>query len=306
MSKEITIHPVTRLEGHGKISIFLNDSGEVDDAYYQVIEFRGFERFCKGRPVEEMPLITPRICGVCPWAHHMAAARAADAVYKVKIPTTAQKLRELAYHAFYVHDHSAVFYALSSPDFVLGPTASKTERNIIGVASKVGVPLVKYILDTRLLATRILEILGGRAVHPTMTVIGGVGKRLSEEDRMKIVENSEKLLELGKKTLDIFEDVVLKNEEYVKIITGDIYKHATYYMGLVDDKDKINYYDGKLKVVDPEGKTYARFDASEYLQHLAEHIEPWTYLKFPYLKNVVYIGLGLLQELMYQTDSQLP
>ena len=220
--KEITIHPVTRLEGHGKISIFLDQAGDVEDAYYQTIEFRGFERFCQGRPVEEMLLITPRICGVCPWAHHMAAAKAVDAVYHVTPPPTGVMLRELAYHTFYIHDHSAVFYALSAPDFVVGPTAPKYERNILGVIGKVGMEVGKYVIGARLEATKILETVAGRAVHPTMVVPGGVSKPLTEEKRKEIEERAKRLFEFSKMTLKTFEDVVLGNKDYVSIITGDV------------------------------------------------------------------------------------
>lgn len=292
MEKErvVTIQPITRLEGHGKISIFLDDEGNVEDAYYQVVEFRGFEKFCKGRPVEELPLITPRICGVCPWAHHMASAKAVDAVYHVTPPSAGRKLRELAYNAFYVHDHGAVFYALQAPDFVVGPTAPRAERNVLGVIAKVGMELVKNILAARLEATRILEILGGRAVHPTMTVPGGVGKPITEDQRREVEQRAAKMVELAKLTLKIFDDVVLKNKQYVDLITGDIYLHKTYYMGLVDDRGKVNFYDGKLRVMSPDGKIVAEFNPSEYLNYIAEHVEPWSYLKFPYLKAVGWKG----------------
>ena len=290
VEKVITIHPITRLEGHGKISIFLDDNGNVDDAYFQTVEFRGFEKFCIGRPVEEMPYLTPRICGVCPWAHHMASAKATDDVYKVDIPATAKKLRELAYNAFYVHDHGAVFYALSAPDFVVGPTAPKAERNIMGVLDKVGVDVGKTVLQLRSEARRILETLGGRAVHPTMAVVGGVSSRIDEEKRASIEESSKKLVRLGELTLDLFEKAVLGNKEYVEIITGDTYLSNTYYMGLVDDQDKVNFYDGRIKVVDPRGREFVTFDSEDYLQHIRERAEPWTYLKFPYLKKVGWKG----------------
>ena len=139
--KRISIDPITRLEGHGKIEIFLDEQGEVENTYFQIPELRGFERFCVGRPVEEMALLTNRICGVCPEAHHMAAAKAADAAYHVEIPRTAKMLRELLYSAFYVTDHTTHFYALAGPDFVMGPDAPVAERNILGVIHKVGLEI---------------------------------------------------------------------------------------------------------------------------------------------------------------------
>lgn len=288
--KVVTIQPITRLEGHGKISIFLNDEGNVDDAYYQVIEFRGFERFCRGRPVEEMPLITARICGVCPWAHHMASAKAVDAVYHVTPPPAGRKLRELAYNTFYVHDHSAVFYALQAPDFVVGPNAPRAERNVLGVIAKMGMECVKNILAARLEATRILEVLGGRAVHPTMAVPGGVSKPINEDQRKELEQRAAKMVELAKLTLKIFDNVILNNKEHVDLITRNVYMHKTYYMGLVDEKGKVNFYEGKLRVIDPDGKIVTEFNPSEYLNYIAEYVEPWSYLKFPYLKAVGWKG----------------
>ncbi len=289
--KVIKIHPMTRLEGHGKIIIFLNDKGDVEDAYLQVVEFRGFERFCKGRPVEEMPLITPRICGVCSWAHHMASTKAVDSVYHVAPAEKARKLRELAYNAFYIHDHSAIFYVLSAPDFVVGPNAPRPDRNVLGVARKLGVDVVKRVLRTRKLAAQILQMLGGRSVHPSFGLPGGVSKGLSEDERTRVEEYAKELVAFGSFTLDLLEDVVSRNENHMKMFATDTYKHKTYYMSLVDDHEKVNYYDGLVKVVDPEGKQFVKFPGNEYLKHIGEHVEEWTYLKFPFLKAVGWKGL---------------
>ena len=147
--RRISIDPITRLEGHGKIDIFLDDRGDVADCFFQVPELRGFERFCEGRPVEEMPRITPRICGVCPEAHMMASAKACDAVYKVTLPLTARLIRELQYNLFYVTDHATHFYALAAPDFVMGPTSDPAERNIIGVIRKLGVEVGQEVIKAR-------------------------------------------------------------------------------------------------------------------------------------------------------------
>src|SRR3990172_4292697 len=170
MTQRITIDPITRLEGHGKIEIFLDEKGDVANTYFQIPELRGFERFCVGRPVEEMPLLTNRICGVCPEAHHMAAAKAADAVYHVDPPPTAKKLRELLYSAFYVTDHTTHFYALGGPDFVMGPDAPASERNILGVVHKVGLEIGKAVIDTRMRNHHVIKQVGGRGVAP----VGGM------------------------------------------------------------------------------------------------------------------------------------
>ena len=147
--QRITIDPITRLEGHGKIEIFLDDEGDVANTYFQIPELRGFEQFCVGRPVEDMPVLTNRICGVCPEAHHMAATKAADAVFHVDPPPPAKKLRELLYSAFYCTDHTTHFYALGGPDFVIGPDAPVAERNILGVIHKVGLEIGGKVIQMR-------------------------------------------------------------------------------------------------------------------------------------------------------------
>ena len=160
--KQILIDPITRLEGHGKIHLFVKDDGELANCYFKVPELRGFEVFAIGRPVEEMARITTRICGVCPDAHHLAAAKAADAVYGVTIPSAARKLRELMYNAFYAGDHTTHFYALGGPDFVCGPDAPPAERNILGVVAKVGLDAGKAVIAQRAAGQRVIEIIGGK------------------------------------------------------------------------------------------------------------------------------------------------
>ena len=160
--RQVTIDPITRLEGHGKIEIFLDEAGEVEDAYFQVPELRGFERFCLGRPGEELPRITPRICGVCPTAHHMASAKALDAAYGTKPTETAEKLRRLIYAGYYLYDHTLHFYFLGGPDFVMGPSAPKAERNILGVIEKVGMEVAGQVIKYRAIGQDIIEMLGGK------------------------------------------------------------------------------------------------------------------------------------------------
>jgi F420-non-reducing hydrogenase large subunit len=289
--KTVTINPVTRLEGHGKISIFLNDEGNVENAYFQVPELRGFEKFCEGRPVEEMPDITSRICGVCPEAHHIASTKALDAVFHVDPPRAAKKLRELFYSAFMVADHTTHFYVLAGPDFVMGPTAPKTERNIIGIISKVGLEVGGSVIKHRSDALDVVAMIGGKRVHPSCGVPGGVSKSITEQDRAKIEKIAESEVEFAQFTLKLFDDIVLKNKDYVNLITSGTYATETYYMGTVDEQNRVNFYDGKVRVVDPEGKEFAKYSPTDYQQHIAEHVEPWTYLKYPYLKKVGWKGL---------------
>jgi len=288
--KRISIDPVTRLEGHGKIEIFLDDKGDVANAYFQVPELRGFEKFAEGRPVEELPRITPRICGVCPEAHLMASAKACDAVYGIEIPSTAKKLRELQYSAFFLGDHTTHFYALAGPDFVCGPDAPKAERNIIGVIKKVGVEVGGQVIKTRREAHEVAQILGGKPVNPVNAIPGGMSKGLSKEERDRIEQIAKDGVEFGKFTLKVFEDIVLKNKAYVDLILSDPYTFPTYYMGLVDEKNKVNFYDGKVRVVGPDGKEHCKYSPYDYREYIAEHVEPWTYLKFPYLKKIGWKG----------------
>jgi F420-non-reducing hydrogenase large subunit len=288
--QRITIDPITRLEGHGKIEIFLTEEGNVANTYFQIPELRGFERFCVGRPVEEMPLLTNRICGVCPEAHHMAAAKATDAVYHVEVPRTGKMLRELLYSAFYCTDHTTHFYALGGPDFIMGPDAPVAERNILGVIHKVGLEIGGKVIQMRKYGHTVVEIIGGRKVHPCTSIPGGLTKGITEEQRKEIEQMGRWAIEFAQFSLKVFNDIVLGNKAYLDLIVGDIYTHKTYYMGLVDANNKVNFYDGKVRVVAPDGKEYVKYEPKDYAANIAEHVEPWTYLKFPYLKNVGWKG----------------
>ena len=288
--KRISIDPITRLEGHGKIEIFLDDAGEVANAYLQIPELRGFEKFCEGRLVEDLPQITERICGVCPESHHMASVKAVDDVFHVDPPPTAKKLRELMYSAFYVFDHATHFYILSGPDFVIGPEADPAVRNVLGVIAKV--PQIGLeVIKAREMGHEIVEMVAGRKIHPCGALPGGMSHGLNEEQRQRIEGMARSLLEFAKLTIKVFDDVVLANKAYVDLILNDSYLHRTYYMGLVDGNNRVNFYDGKVRVVDPEGKEFVKYAPREYLEHIAEHVEPWTYLKFPYLKKIGWKGL---------------
>jgi F420-non-reducing hydrogenase large subunit len=288
--KKITIDPITRLEGHGKIDIFLDEEGEVANAYLVIPELRGFEKFCQGRPVEELPRITSRICGVCPEAHLVASAKACDAVYHLEPPAAGKKLRELFYSAFFVYDHTTHFYILAAPDFIMGPDADPATRNILGVISKVGLEVGGKIIEARGRALDIIKMLGAKPVHPISAIPGGMSKPMSEEEREEVEESARWLVEFGQFTIEVFNDVVLGNKEYVDLILSDPFTLPTYYMGLVDDKNRVNFYDGLVRVVDPEGVEFVKYAPDEYLDHIAERVEPWTYLKFPYLKKVGWKG----------------
>ena len=290
--KEVIIDPITRLEGHGNISIFLNDVGEVENAYLKIPELRGFEQFCVGRRAELMPILTTRICGVCPVAHHFAAVKALDAAFNVEPPSAAKKLRELMYAGYIIYDHTLHFYYLGGPDFIVGPDAPPEKRNILGVIEKVGMDVAKEVIKHRAYGQKITEILGGKATHPVCGLPGGISKPLSEENRAEIERMAASSLEFAKFTLKIFHDLVLGNSRYVDMIKSDAYTMKTYYMGLVDENDKVNFYDGKIRVVDPDGKEFLKFEPKDYLTYVGEHVEKWSYSKFPYLKNVGWKGLA--------------
>ena len=289
--KEICINPITRLEGHGNISIFLNDAGEVENAYLQIPELRGFEQFCVGRRAELMPVLTSRICGVCPVAHHLASTKALDAAFNVEPPSVAKKLRELMYTGYIIYDHTLHFYYLAGPDFIVGPDAPPEKRNILGVIEKAGLEVGKEVIKHRAYGQKITEILGGKATHPVCGLPGGISKSLSEEGKAEIEKMSASCLEFAKLSLKIFHDIVLGNSKYMDMIKSDAYTMKTYYMGLVDGDDKVNFYDGNVRVVDPNGDEFLKFEPKDYLTHVAEHVEQWSYSKFPYLKKVGWKGL---------------
>jgi F420-non-reducing hydrogenase large subunit len=289
--KRITIDPITRLEGHGKIEIFLNDEGTVNNVYFQVPELRGFEKFCEGRPVEELPSIVAKICGVCPGCHHMASGKAVDVIFGAKPTPTARKLRELFYMAHFVHSHTAHFYALAGPDFVVGPYAPPSQRNILGVIEKVGKEIGMEVIKQRRFAQEILALLGGHQTFIVMNVPGGVRKGLSEQEKDDIVVKAKGFVEFAKFTIQIFEKFVLGNKEYVDLILHGPYSLKLHSMGLVDANNKVNFYDGKIRVVDTDGKEMYKYSSHEYLEYVAEHVEPWSYLKYPFLKKIGWKGL---------------
>ncbi len=290
MSSEILIDPITRLEGHGRIHIFLDDDGEVDRAYLQIPELRGFETFARGRRAEDMPQITSRICGVCPMAHHMAGTKTLDDLYHVDPPPAATKVREMVYDAFMVEDHALHFFFLGGPDFVVGPSAPKAERNVLGVIGKVGLEVGKEVIGVRKELRGLISDAAGKVIHPVFGLPGGISQPVSPELRDRFAAGAARAVEFGKFALQVFRDVVLSNREYVDLVTSEAYTHRTYYLGLVDERNRVNYYDGRLRVVDPDGAELVTFPAREYLDHVAEHVEPWSYLKFCYLRDVGWKG----------------
>jgi F420-non-reducing hydrogenase large subunit len=280
MGKTIIIQPVTRIEGHARVTIQLNDAGNVDTARVNVIELRGFERFCIGRPVEDLPRITPRICGVCPWSHHLAAAKACDAVFGVTPPPAGRKLRELCNSIAYMEEHILHFYFLAGADFLLGPSADYSVRNVIGIL-QAAPDVARRVVRVRHMCAHMLEILAGKAIHPQAAVPGGFSKPLAAGERDDLAKMADEALELAKFTIAFAkENVFPKYLDVVKSL-GVI---TTGFLGTVKDDGALNLYDGKLRLMKPDG-SFVEFPYDQYTDHIAEHIEPWSYLKFPYAKK---------------------
>jgi F420-non-reducing hydrogenase large subunit len=288
---KVTIDPVTRVEGHGKIEIFLDDEGNVANTYLQTPELRGFEKFCEGRRVEEMPNITSRICGVCPEAHSMASLKALDSVFQVEPSNSVKKVRELLYSAFQFADKMTNFYILSGPDFIVGPESNPEERNILGVIKKLGKEIGISVIKHRLMGYKIIQLIGGRQVHSNYAVPGGISKPISTEECNEIRKMAENMVNFSKYTLNLFDDIVLKNQKNMDMILSEDFVLKTYYMGTVDEKNRVNFYDGNIRIVNPEGREVAKYSDVDYQEYIEEQVEPWTYLKFPYLKKIGWKGL---------------
>jgi len=289
--KTLRIDPVTRLEGHARIDIHLDDEGEVQDCHFIAPELRGFERFVQGRPVEELPDITSRICGVCPEAHHAASIKTVEAVYGVVPPEAARCIRRLQYAAFCAGDHATHFFVLGGPDLILGPDTPVAQRNIAGIVAAVGKELVAQVVQMRREAHEVAALLGGRRIHPVGTLPGGQAKAVTKEVQARLVEIGDRMVAFSLQSLKLFRDSVLEKPHFRELLESDDYRCELYSAGLVDAEGRLDDYDGEIRVVDPAGGTFAQFPAQSYLDHFSEHVEPWTYLKFPFLKAIGWKGL---------------
>jgi len=279
MSRTITIDPVTKVEGHGKVTIHLDDNGNVTESHFHIQEFRGFEKFCEGRMVWEMPVITTRICGICPVSHHLASAKACDSLFGVEIPPAAKKLRELMHMAQMIHSHALHFFYLAAPDLLFGLDAPPEQRNVVGVLNA-NPELGKKAIRLRQIGQSSIEKVGGRSIHPVAAIPGGMSKPLSHEDRYVMLKEIDEALGLAKLALNTVRDVNLRYAELIPQFAS----FKTKYMGLVRD-GALELYDGTLCIRDEEGESLDEFDPGDYLNHIAEHTEDWTYLKFPYHKK---------------------
>ncbi len=291
MGKIISIDPLTRLEGNGSIRLALDDEGRLENAFLQIPDFKGFEKFCEGRAVEELPTLTQKICGVCPTAHHIAGVKALDHLFSVTPPPPAKTIRELMHHAFIFEDHLLHFYFLGGPDFIVGPAKSSRIRNIFGVIEAIGHEQGKTALAVRRRVREMHGVVSGGALYPVCGLPGGVSRPVSRADRDRFKPVVEEALALARRTAELFHDRVLENKRLKPLLTAPSLAHETYYMGMVDEQGRLDFYDGAIRVVDPEGREFARFSAGEYLEHLAERVDAYSYMKPIYLKNVGWRGL---------------
>ena len=282
-ARKITIDPVSRLEGHGKVTIQLDEADEVCDARFHVTQFRGYERFCEGRPFEEMPIITQRICGICPVSHQLASAKACDAILGVDIPETAKLLRKLIHMGQFIQSHALHFFHLASPDLLLGWDSDPATRNVVGVIDKFPEIAVKGV-RLRKFGQDIIKALGGKKVHPAFAVPGGVINPLSEADRDNLLTGFEEAYGTWRIANDLFKDWLEKNLEEVKSFAN----FSSYYAGLMDENGCPDMYEGKLRVTGHDGTILSEFDPANYLEYIGEHVEPWSYMKFPFYRPLGY------------------
>ncbi len=282
-TQKITIEPVTRIEGHAKVTVHLNEQGGVDRAYLHVNEFRGFEKFCEGRMYFEMQMITPRICGICPVSHHLASAKASDDLTGSEPPRPAKLLRELMHMGQIIQSHGMHFFELAGPDLLLGFDADPAIRNVVGLI-QANADLTVKAVNLRKFGQEIIHTLGGRRVHPSFAVPGGVNKALKSSERDSILAGMDEAIATTQVGIAIMKEWAQANKE-------DVDKFAVFktgYFGLVTEQDSLELYDGKIRLVDQDGKQLEKFDPRKYLDYIAEHVENWSYLKFPYYKKLGY------------------
>jgi F420-non-reducing hydrogenase large subunit len=288
MTQTIVIQPVSRIEGHAKITVQLDDTGNVQDTRVNVIELRGFEKFCIGRPAEEMPRIVTRICGVCPWSHHLASGKACDAVFGVEPPPAGKKLRELCNSIAYMEEHILHFYFLAGADFVMGPDADPSVRNVIGIIGKVP-DIARQVVRVRHMAAKMLEIIAGKAIHPDAVVPGGFSKPLLPAERDEIRKMADECFELAKFSIAFAKENIFP--QYLDVVKS-LGVIETGFIGTVKDDGALNLYDGKLRLMSKDG-SFVDFPYDHYTDYISEHIESWSYLKFPYDKRAGAFSMDL-------------
>lgn len=290
MSRRIRIDPITRLEGAGRIEILLDESGEVERARFQVLDFKGFETFCRGRAAEEMPTLTQKICGVCPTAHHIASVKALDSALDATPPEAAVRIRELAHYGFLFEDHLLHFLILAGPDFLVPEGTPPWERNLLSVFNGPAGPEARSLFHTRQRVRDLATLLSGGALYPVFGLPGGVSRSVSGKDRKTIHETAEEALSGARLALDLFRRHVLPHPVYREMLHAEHLTHRIYSMGLVNGEGRMNAYDGEVRVVDPDGEILVEFHAADYPDHLEERVVDWSYMKTVHLKAIGWHG----------------
>ena len=274
----IVINPITRIEGHGKITVDLTDDGAVDNVRFHVTQYRGFEVFSKGRDFREMPVITPRICGICPVSHHLASAKACDAILGVTPPAPAAKLREVMHMGQFIQSHALSFFHLSSPDLLFGFDADPAVRNVAGLAKEYPELAVAGI-GMRKFGQEIIKTLGGKKVHPWHSIPGGVNRSLRAEEKDAMLAGLPAHKENLRKALSLVKNYLAENAE----LAARFATLETSYLGLVKDGN-LELYDGRIRLRSPRGRITDEFDDKDYCTYIGEHVEEWSYLKFPFYR----------------------
>lgn len=280
MTTRVIIDPVTRIEGHAKISIYVDDAGNVSDAEFHVVEFRGFEKFCEGRPMSEMPGITPRICGICPVSHLLASARAGDAILAVDIPPAADKLRRVMNLGQIIQSHALSFFYLSAPDFLLGWDTPPAQRNVFGLI-KANPDLARAGIRLRQFGQEVIELLGGKKIHPAWAIPGGVRSPLTEESRAKIRAWLPEAYQTAGLALDYFKKALRHHGQEMEIFGN----FPSLFMGLVGPRGEWEHHGGRLRFIDSAGNIIAdQLDPAKYYEFIGEAVQKSSYLKSPYYK----------------------
>jgi NAD-reducing hydrogenase large subunit len=281
MGRKITIEPVTRIEGHGRVTIHLDDQGVVEQTFFHVDEFRGLEKFCEGRPYYEMPQITQRICGICPISHHLAASKTCDAISRVQPTRTAKLLRELMHMGQTVQSHGMHFFHLAAPDLLFGFDSDPATRNVFRII-KENPKLALKAVNMRRYGQQIIERLGGKRVHANFAVPGGVNAPLTKEDHKAMASELKAMTAIAQEAISIAKGWLESNQETAATFAS----FPSSYMGLVDAEGGLQLYDGEIRVKGAQGNFLAQFKPEHYLSFIAEHVEPWSFLKHPYLRKM--------------------
>lgn len=290
MSQKIVIDPVTRVEGHGRVTIHLDDYGKVKDSFFHIVEFRGFERFIQGHPYWEAPVLVQRLCGICPVSHHLAAAKAIDQLIGLEpgdLSSGADKLRRLLHYAQIFQSHALHFFYLASPDLLFGADAPKEKRNVVAVAIENRELATRGIL-MRKFGQEIIKAIAGKKIHGISAVPGGVYKNLSREERNyfldgRSIESLDTMIEWVREVLDFMKDYHLKHRKNL----DEFAYYPSGHLGLVSDGNAMELYHGVLRAIDGERNvTLDNVSTNDYIKYFSEAVEKWSYMKFPYLKNV--------------------